>query len=98
MVDISDDNSLDYIFSEKSDESGQSARAIVNAENIARAKLRIETRFKFASKMYPRKYGDKVHQVITGKDDGPVELSNAKATLMRGLVPDAAAEGTDRQD
>lgn len=27
---------------------------------------------------------------ITGKDGGPVELSNAKAALLRGIVPDPA--------
>jgi hypothetical protein len=35
---------------------------------------------------------------ITGKDGGPVELSDAKATLLRGLVPNPPRSGADTPD
>ncbi len=33
---------------------------------------------------------------LTGKDGGPVELSDAKAALLRGLVSNASDTGTDQ--
>jgi len=73
---IADDSSLDYIFRTKDDGSGESAEAIVNHEHINRSKLRIETRFRFASKMHPRKFGEKVTQEVTGKNGGPIETKD----------------------
>jgi hypothetical protein len=98
VIEISDDNRLDYIFKVADDASGQSAQAIVDHDHINRSKLRIETRFRFAAKMHPRKYGDKVQQEITGKDGGPVELSDAKAALLRGVVRNPAADGADSEN
>jgi phage terminase small subunit len=33
---------------------------------------------------------------LTGKDGKPIEISDAKAALLRGLVPDATGGGTDQ--
>jgi phage terminase small subunit len=33
---------------------------------------------------------------LTGKDGKPIEISDAKAALLRGLVPDASGGGTDK--
>jgi phage terminase small subunit len=33
---------------------------------------------------------------LTGKDGKPIEISDAKAALLRGLVPDASGSGTDQ--
>lgn len=52
MLDIADDSHLDYI-----DSDDGSVR--VNAENIQRSRLRIDTRKWLASKLKPKKYGDK---------------------------------------
>ena len=35
---------------------------------------------------------------LTGKDGKPIEISDAKAALLRGLVPDATSGGTDQAD
>jgi len=35
---------------------------------------------------------------ITGKDGGPVEINDAKAALLRGLIPDASTRGADSED
>jgi hypothetical protein len=98
VIEISDDSSLDFIFKKTDDASGESAQAIVDHDHINRSKLRIETRFRFAAKMHPRKYGDKVQNEITGKDGGPVELSDAKAALLRGVVRNTAGGGADKED
>lgn len=42
---------------------------------IARSKLRVDARKWLAGKMAPKKYGDKVENIHTGKDGGPIEHS-----------------------
>lgn len=59
MLDIADDTELDYT---KTDDQGVK----LNAENIQRSRLKIETRKWLASKLKPKKYGDK--QYIETKD------------------------------
>ncbi len=44
----------------------------VDHEHIQRSKLRIETRLKLLAKWDPRRYGDKIHQEVTGKDGAPL--------------------------
>jgi|TARA_R110000796_G_scaffold195111_1_gene311623 hypothetical protein len=59
MLDIADDSNLDYT---KTDEDGVK----LNSENIQRSRLRIDTRKWLASKLKPKKFGDK--QYIETKD------------------------------
>lgn len=59
MLDIADDSQLDYT---ETDEDGKR----LNAENIQRSRLKIDTRKWLASKLKPKKYGDK--QYIETKD------------------------------
>jgi len=98
VIVIADDSSLDFKFVTKDDETGQSAKALVDNEHINRSKLRIETRFRYAAKMYAKKYGDKIQQEITGKDGGPVEISDAKAALLRGVIQNPSGSGADKTD
>lgn len=42
------------------------------ADTVQQARLRIDTRKWIASKLKPKKYGDKVQQEITGEAGGPV--------------------------
>jgi hypothetical protein len=42
---------------------------------IARSRLRVDARKWLASKMAPKKYGDKVEQTVQGPDGGPVQTS-----------------------
>lgn len=58
--DIADDGSNDWM-----EKNGKSQ---VDHEYIQRSKLRVETRKWFASRLKPKKYGDKIQQEITGKD------------------------------
>lgn len=59
MLDIADDTANDYT---KTDEDGVK----LNPENIQRSRVRIDTRKWLASKLKPKKYGDK--QYIETKD------------------------------
>lgn len=59
MLDIADDSALDYT---ASDDDGKK----LNAENIQRSRLRIDTRKWLASKLKPKKYGEK--QFVETKD------------------------------
>ena len=45
-------------------------------ESVNVAKLQIWTRMWIASKKAPKKYGDKVHQEITGADGGPIKTES----------------------
>lgn len=51
-------------------------RVKVNADVIARSRLRVDTRKWVMSKLAPKKYGDKVLQEITGENGGPVRISH----------------------
>lgn len=63
MLDIADDGSNDFMTIVKGDESYE----VENKEWTSRSKLRLETRKWIASKLKPRKYGDKleVEQKLT---------------------------------
>lgn len=66
MLDIADDGSNDWM--EKHDKEGSSIGWIVNGEHVQRSRLRLDTRKWIASKLKPKKYGDKVTQELTGAD------------------------------
>ena len=47
---------------------------VKDAVSVNHAKLRVDTRKWAASKLKPKKYGDKIMQEITGKDGGEIEI------------------------
>jgi hypothetical protein len=59
----------------------------LTSEKVQLAKLESDNLKWNASRMLPRKYGDRT--VIAGDADNPlsVELSDAKASLLRGITP-----------
>lgn len=65
IVEIADDGSRDY----KVDAEG---REVVDHDHIARARLRVDARKWYASKLAPKKYGDKT--VLAGDDDAPLKM------------------------
>lgn len=77
MLDIADDLSNDYV---KTDEGGDR----LNPENIQRSRLKIETRKWLASKLKPKKYGDKqyIETKDTTNDISDEELNNKIQSLM----------------
>ena len=48
----------------------------VTAVGVSHAKLRVDTRKWAASKLKPKKYGEKIAQEITGKDGGAIEVAD----------------------
>ena len=64
MVDIADNATNDWM--EQNGEGNEGYR--LNGESIQRSKLRVDTRKWAASKMKPKKYGDKIQQEITAPE------------------------------
>jgi hypothetical protein len=69
ILDIADDGANDWMKSNDKDNPGY----LYNGEAVARSRLRVDTRKWIASKMKPKKYGDKIETAVTGPDGGPVE-------------------------
>jgi hypothetical protein len=86
MLDISDDGTNDWMA--RKGEEGESTGWQVNGEHIQRSRLRIETRKWIASKLKPKKYGDKVDLTHAGPGGGAIELS-----LNVGYADPPATEG-----
>lgn len=68
MLQIADDSSNDVkIVGEDGNE-----REVCNTEFVQRSRLRVDTRKWMASKLAPKKYGEKVTAVHTSDEDAPV--------------------------
>ena len=65
MLDIADDGTNDWV--EKNDKNGDHIGWALNGEHVQRSKLRIDTRKWAASKLKPKKYGEKVTTDHTGE-------------------------------
>lgn len=68
IIKIADDGTRDT----RTDEDGNE---VTDYDHIQRAKLRVDARKWFASKVAPKKYGDRIAQEITGAEGGPVVIS-----------------------
>lgn len=64
LLDIADDGSNDWM--EKSDKEGNNIGWTLNGEHVQRSRLRIDTRKWIASKLKPKKYGDRITNEHTG--------------------------------
>jgi hypothetical protein len=71
MLDIADDGDNDWM---ERKVGGASVGWQENGEAIGRSRLRLDTRKWIASKLKPKKYGEKVDMQHTGPDGGPVSL------------------------
>ena len=71
IIDISDDGTNDWMDRQNGD--GQVIDRVVDHEHITRSRLRIDSRKWFASKVLPKKYGEKVQQEISGPGGGPLQ-------------------------
>lgn len=67
MLDIADDGQNDWM--ERIEEDDQPGGYQLNGEHIQRSKLRIETRKWLATKLKPKKYGEKIEQEQSGGID-----------------------------
>lgn len=73
MLDIADDSTNDWM--ERLDKDGQGIGYQVNGDHVQRSRLRIETRKWLASKLKPKKYGDKVDLTHSGPNGGPIKFT-----------------------
>lgn len=71
IIDIADDSSDDELFTED-------GKRYLNSEFVQRSKLRVDARKWAASKLAPRKYGDKITQELTGDGGGPLIVNVVK--------------------
>jgi len=75
LVEIADDSANDSY----TDDDG---KVRVDAEVVARSRLRLDTRKWLLSKMLPKVYGDKVQTELTGPNGGPVQISEVRRTIV----------------
>lgn len=91
ILDIADDGSNDWM--ERKDAEGEIIGWQLNGEHVQRSKLRVDTRKWAASKLKPKKYGDKIDHTHAGGDK-PVhmiltEMTAEQATAeYKGLIDD----------
>lgn len=71
MLDIADDAQNDWM--EKLGGDGDVTAYQLNGEHVQRSRVRIETRKWIASKLKPKKYGEKVTQEISGPNGAPIQ-------------------------
>ena len=88
IISIADDDSDDYGYKESEDKDGKGAKPFIDQDNIQRAKLRVDARKWTASKLFPRKYGDKVQQEVTGAQGGPVAFQVTVNLVRPNGTPD----------
>ena len=85
-IDIADEKEGDYYTNEK-------GKKLVDHENINRSRLRVDTRKWFASKLLPKKYGDKM--TLAGDAGAPLVVKLQKFKLDEdGEVVGSMEKGT----
>jgi hypothetical protein len=77
IIEIADDATNDYM--EKKSAEGVHIGWRENGEFLARSRLRIDARKWAASKMLPKRYGDKMETKLTGDKDNPVAIEDVSA-------------------
>lgn len=87
ILEIADDSSGDTI---RDPETGNEK---LNAEFVARSRLRVDARKWLMARMAPKKYGDKVTQEISGPGGKPVEQKITLIELVAVPVPAREDDG-----
>ena len=76
ILDIADDGTNDWM--EKENKDGSTYIAL-NHEHVQRSKLRVDARKWIASKLKPKRYGDKIDMTTNGKD--------LPTPILNGAIP-----------
>jgi hypothetical protein len=79
ILDIADDGSNDWM--EKHNADGEKTGWQVNGEHIQRSRVRIDTRKWLASKLKPKKYGDKLE--LAGDEKNPIQIATIAIKLVK---------------
>lgn len=77
---ISDDGTNDWM--ERKDAEGENAGWQINGEHVQRSRLRVDSRKWFASKVAPKKYGEKIVQEHSGPDGGPIKTEVTRVEMV----------------
>jgi hypothetical protein len=82
IIEISDDGTNDWMERRSEAEKGAGIESgwVLNGEHVQRSRLRVDARKWFASKVAPKKYGDKIEATLQGGDKAvKLEIGWAKA-------------------
>lgn len=90
ILEISDNATNDWMARRSESEKGAGVNSgwVLNGEHVQRSRLRVDSRKWFASKVAPKKYGDKIEH--TGPEGGPLLVS--WATTPEGGTSDPSAK------
>lgn len=92
MLDIADDGRNDWM--EKRNSDGEAIGWVENGEALRRSDLRIKTRQWMASKLQPKKYGDKIDLNLSGRVETMTEEQiDARLAQLLGKTGSVAASG-----
>lgn len=77
IIKISDDGTNDWMERRSEAEKGPGVNTgwVLNGEHVQRSRLRVDARKWYASKVAPKKYGDKMMNEHSGPDGGPIETT-----------------------
>lgn len=78
ILEISDDARNDWM---KRNHGEDDPGWVVNGEHVQRSRLRIDSRKWIASKLKPRKYGDKLENTHVGDATRPIHISSTDSEL-----------------
>lgn len=91
IIQISDDGTNDWMERRSEAEKGKGIDSgwVLNGEHVQRSRLRVDARKWFASKVAPKKYGDKLIQEHSGPDGGSINTVNRVEIVV--IDPDPKA-------
>ena len=90
MLDIADNQAVQEI------EVDGETHSAVTAVGVSHAKLRVDTRKWAASKLKPKKYGEKVQQEVSGPDGGAIEVSDMSERELGRRIAFTLAKGAKK--
>ena len=77
ILDIADDSRNDWMEREKNGKT----ETVVDLEHINRSRLRIDTRKWIASKLKPKRYGERIENIHKGDAAHPIVVAQSDAAL-----------------
>lgn len=90
MLDIADDGTNDWM--EKHSKEGENIGWQVNGEHVQRSRLRVDTRKWAASKLKPKKYGDRLDLNPDPALPANIKTNDAADKLVELLIAKGASE------
>jgi len=85
IIEISDDGTNDWMARRSEAEKGAGVETgwVLNGEHVQRSRLRVDARKWYASKLAPKKYGEKIVQEHSGPNGGAIEtVTEIRRTIV----------------